>query len=222
MDNFSKYVFKMVNVNRFLGKKLDCPYSIGEHSYRVACLSMAIVDAYNKENKEKINLEEVLRKALIHDMEETITGDVPSPVKKLGNMREELRKVSYIIMEKILSSSPLPDLYLKMWKEDKDGKTGEVISYADKLEGLLVCYYELKRGNRYLEKPFISHVEWFASEDNLNNAKKYSEVIKELEPVYLYLKENKEYKAVKEFVQSEKYKNMENYFENRSLSQEVA
>ena len=172
--NFIKYAFKMANVQRFAGSNLDAEYSIGEHSYRVALISMAICDEYNKKNKKKINMEEVLKKSLIHDMEETITGDLPSPVKRLGNLREELRNAgSFLMKNEILKDSPSPDEYLKLWEEDKDNESGEVIKIADKLEGMLASYYEIKRGNHYLKESFLSHLDWFISKEGEKLLKKF-------------------------------------------------
>lgn len=178
----------MANVQRFAGKKLDCPYSIGEHSYRVACLSMLIIDQYNKENPEdKIDMEIALRKSLLHDLEETITGDIPSPVKQYGNLREELRLASESMMENtILKNAPEKKLYKKLWVEDKENEAGDVIKVADKLEGLLVCFYETKRGNKYLEKAFVSHLEWF-EEEGRTLLKKFSYAKKEYDKVKEYL-----------------------------------
>lgn len=175
--NYIKYVFKMSNVLRFAGNNLDADYTIGEHSYRVACLAMAICDEYNKtakRKKDKINVEETLRKALLHDMEETETGDLPSPIKKIGNLKEELRKAGKLLMKNILKGSPLEDYYLKMWEEDKDNESGEVIKVADKLEGLLASYYEFKRGNHFLKSSLLSHLDWFKSEEGKILMKKYT------------------------------------------------
>lgn len=202
--NFIKYVFKMSNVQRFAGNNLDAAYSIGEHSYRVSCLAMAICDDYNKKNKRKINTEEVLKKALLHDMEETETGDLPSPIKKLGNLKEELRKAGEVLMKNILKGAPEEKIYLKLWVEDKDGKSGEVIKVADKLEGLLASYYEFKRGNHFIKPALISHMEWFRSDEGLKLMKKfeYANMVYQdmLENLLNHEKSEEEfYKEVKKF-----------------------
>ena len=193
MEMKTKYFFRLLNVARFAGKKLDNPYSVGEHSYRVAVISMMMADQYNKEqeakgSKDRIDTLECLRKALLHDVEESITGDVPSPVKKYGNLREELRSASEEIMkETILPDTPYPEMYLKMWVEDKDNETGEVIKVADKLEGLLVSYYEVKRGNRYLDKSFASHLKWFVEKENVALLEKYTFAYEEVAAVFQYI-----------------------------------
>lgn len=176
MSDYTKYGFQLVDVPRFSGKTLNCKYSVGEHSFRVTYLALAIVDQYNIENPNNtINVETVLRKSIIHDVEESITGDIPSPVKKINNLREELRAAGTILMkDKILHDCPNPKYYLKMWEQDKKGKTGEVIIVADKLEGMLASYYEVKNGNRSLTEAFVAHLDWFCTTKGKNLLTKYS------------------------------------------------
>ena len=193
--SFIKSIFRMANVERFAGLSLASEYTIGEHSYRVATLAMAICDQYNKDNpKKKINTEEVMRKALLHDMEEIVSGDIPSPFKAYGNLREELRKASEKTMkEEILPGSPDPEHYLKLWKEDKDGETGEVITVADKLEGLLVSFYEYKRGNKFIEPSLENHISWFVSSGK-DLIKKYSYAETQFKEVSKYFKTKSDHK----------------------------
>ena len=141
--------FMLSNVKRFSGKCLNNEYSVGEHCFRVALLAMMILDDYNQRNtKNKISMEETLKKALLHDIEESIVGDIPSPVKKYGNLKEELRNASEeILKNEIISDSYFFDQYLKLWKEDKSGPSGEIIILADSLEVLIVSCREINRGN---------------------------------------------------------------------------
>ena len=186
--NYTKAIFKMANVYRFSGLSLNAEYTIGEHSYRVACLAMSICDEYNSKNEIKVDTLEVLRKALLHDLEETITGDMPSPVKKYGNLREELRDASeHIMRDLILHDSPEPDYYLDLWINDKEGMSGEVITVADKLEGLLVSFYEYKRGNKYIQDSLENHLDWFIN-DGAELVKKYSYAQGQLKLVVDYFK----------------------------------
>lgn len=150
-----KAACNLTSIKRFANLKLDKEYSAGEHSFRVGILSMMIADDYNKRNpKNKVNVEEVLRKALIHDLEESVIGDIPTPAKKRHKAFNDAYKVlAEDIMENdILVDSPLPELYLSLWINDKTGLSGEVIKIADGLEALKTSFYELKRGNTCLYK----------------------------------------------------------------------
>ena len=177
MNSFFTHVFKLKDVQRFAGKSLNSNYSVGEHSFRVAALSMAIADSYNLENpKDKVCVEKVLRKAILHDLEESITNDIPSPVK---DAIKELRDLLRVAGEKLLREltfidAPKPKDYLNLWIRDKKGLSGEVITVADKLEGMLSSYFEVKNGNASLTKAFVSHLEWFGTQRGMRLLNKYS------------------------------------------------
>lgn len=64
-----KLAMNLHNIRRFQTHRLQVPKSVAEHSFRVA----AIYDFLGGTE---------LMAALCHDIEEAITGDVPSPVKK--------------------------------------------------------------------------------------------------------------------------------------------
>jgi 5'-deoxynucleotidase YfbR-like HD superfamily hydrolase len=197
MSNYAKHVFNLSQVYRFVGKNLNHQTAVDQHSYRVSCLALAIADQYNNEQDmedDKISVEMVLRKALLHDLEETITGDIPSPVKKIGNLRAELRNAGELLLkERVFNDTPDPEGYLKVWKQDKRGPSGEVIEVADKLEGLLSSYFEVKNGNWQLEGPFIHHLAWFESRKGKKLLRKFSYAKKEFVEVAEFIVNRKKY-----------------------------
>ena len=154
-----KAATRLGNSFRFANLKLDKPYTGAEHSFRVAILAMLIVDDYNNLNpKTPINVEEVLRKALIHDLEESKLGDIPTPVKnRSAQFKEAYMALGKEIMkDEIVAGSPNEELYLKLWVEDKKGLTGEVIKVADALEALSTAHYEIRRGNLSIKRAFLN------------------------------------------------------------------
>jgi hypothetical protein len=58
------------------------PQTVGDHSFRVAAICLFIVRELHSINVE-VNREEVMVKAITHDIEEAKTGDMPTPYKKL-------------------------------------------------------------------------------------------------------------------------------------------
>lgn len=183
IKKFYKAVCKLSNVKRFTALKLDREYSGAEHSYRVAMMGMVIVDEYNLNpaHENKIDKAEVLSKCLIHDLEESEIGDIPTPVKKYPGLRDLLREASVKIMQDQILDENLvnKDYYLKLWIEDKDGETGEIVELADKLEALMTAAYELKRGNKDLQKAFNNIRPWFDTDKARFLVNKYP-VTKEL------------------------------------------
>lgn len=197
--NFYKYVCKLGSVKRFAVDNLKYPYSVAEHSYRVAMLSMLIVDDYNLKNHNKINSEEVLRKALIHDLEEVKMGDIPSPAKNVNKkVKKYLREIGYSLMEEeVLEGLPesIKLRYLSLWNEDKDGTSGEIIELADKLEGLYQSIKEVNASNDELEESLLSHISYFESEKGIELMDRYS-ISKEIyEDMITSIKNNSEKKV---------------------------
>lgn len=197
-----KAIYKLNNVTRFAGRRLVNDYKVGEHIFRVSMIAMIAVDIYNLENPDdQISWEMVQRKALIHDLEEAYMNDIPGPIKKFGKLRDTLRDVSEEIMrDYILAELPkeLQELYLKAWKEDKDGPTGVVIKLVDKLEGLLVCYHEvIKKGNEDMKETFVRELNWFQDSENKKLLNKFSylkdQYQKIVEQCSLYKQEEKQF-----------------------------
>jgi 5'-deoxynucleotidase YfbR-like HD superfamily hydrolase len=131
--------------------------SAATHSYAVAVLALMIAD---RQEDPSIDVEEVLRKALWHDFEETIVSDIPHPIKhryqggRLGKLLEE-------IVETVLDNDAFHELpeamahrYAHDAKEAKRGLAGEVVAAADALDLVLTATREIKLGNRYFEHIF--------------------------------------------------------------------
>lgn len=175
-NSLYKYACRLTSIKRFAALKLDREYSAATHSFRVAILAMMIADDYNNHNPTTpINVEEVLRKALLHDLEEAFIGDIPTPAKKmLAEFNEAYDKLAEKVMkEEILASCPEPEMYFGIWKDQKTGDTGEIIKLADTLEALCTTFYELKRGNVVISKAHSKFIEWFDSETGKKLLAKY-------------------------------------------------
>lgn len=174
--NLYKAAVRLGNTLRFTNLKLDRPYNGAEHSFRVATLSAIILADYNKRNPEKqINGEEVLLKAIFHDLEEGWISDIATPVKN----RSQDFKTAYltlakeIVKEEVFKGSPHPELYQKLWEEDKKGETGEIIKLADGLEALSTAHYEILRGNLSLKKAFYNIKGAFGTPEMMGLMEKY-------------------------------------------------
>jgi 5'-deoxynucleotidase YfbR-like HD superfamily hydrolase len=144
---------KLSNINRFASYKLDRGYSVADHCFRTSILAMQIADHYNKHNKNQVNVEEVLRKALLHDIEEASTGDIPQPIKvRCEEFKAAYKKLAKIIVkEDIMSGNEFAEFYTSLWENDKQGQSGEIILIADVLEGFQTVTMELRRGNNSLK-----------------------------------------------------------------------
>ena len=105
------------------------PESVADHTFRTALLVMLIGDS------RKLDTEKMMKMALIHDLGESIEGDItPTNDEKLKD-KEIVENAAIIRIFNNLSTNIRED-YLKLWNELRSGKSLEarLVSEADKLE----------------------------------------------------------------------------------------
>ena len=107
--------------------------------------------------KHGIDPGEVLQKAMIHDIDEVVTGDIPTPTKYdnvgiLGEIRKLERKAAGDICNRVFDGNTF-----KLWDDAKDYKTdsGNIIAIADLAAVVYKIQQEVNRGN----KSFILFIE---------------------------------------------------------------
>ena len=135
-------------------------YSVAEHSYFCAFYGMILYDIVRNTEKIKINVEEVLRRTILHDQEESITGDILYPMhNEFPDFAKALDEVRNAVVDK-QSFAGLPTqlqgMYRKIWKEAKDNTPeGIMVSVIDKFEILMFAVQEISMGNQTFKPIFI-------------------------------------------------------------------
>lgn len=130
------------------------PESVADHSYRCAVLAMLFGDL------KGLDTERMIRMALLHDLHESITGDLTP--------RQKSDQTQYAIMEReaiesILSSLPeaLKRRYIELFQEYRNQFSPEarLLNELDKLEmGLQVLEYQRDGHGFSALSPFIDTV----------------------------------------------------------------
>ncbi|MEE8167456.1 MAG: HD domain-containing protein [Candidatus Hydrothermarchaeales archaeon] len=107
--------------------------SVAEHALGVAFLSMLLAD------EEKLDVEKVIRMALLHDLQEARVGDISI----FSPRYPEKREIEERAIDEALKHFPG---YRKLWGEYVKGKSPEAksVKQADKLE-LLIQALEYER-----------------------------------------------------------------------------
>ena len=141
---------------------------VAQHSYFTTMIAMILTDEYNtwveEHNSEYhpsdmenyyvlLNGEAVLRKALVHDIEESFTSDIPYNVKHLTTrinnvLTTDLRDyVDSQYVETVTTS-----MYNQMNKSCKLGLAGQVVAVSDMIELAWYCCDEMALGNFHLKE----------------------------------------------------------------------
>ncbi|MBX3279498.1 MAG: HD family hydrolase [Acidobacteria bacterium] len=120
--------------------------SVASHSFGTAVIAMLLADSARARGAD-VNVERVLRMALLHDLTEARTGDLPSTVKRYfapGALHHANEKAAADILEPLgLEGEAL----FEVWREYEDRETLEsrIVKAADKLD-LLLQAREYERG----------------------------------------------------------------------------
>ncbi len=136
---------------------------VAQHSFYVTMLAMAFADEYNTWAEEHnlefhpldndnqldlVNTELVLRKALLHDTEESITSDIPWNVKHMNpEVHESITAAINNRIDLAYQGTNTMEIYHKLGKECKDGFEGQFVDVADMVELALFCKEEIMMGN---------------------------------------------------------------------------
>lgn len=107
---------------------ISSPESVADHTFSMSIIAMVLADLQN------LDTQKVLKMSLIHDIAESITGDlIPEEISK-----DKKNKLENKTIDKILSNLPenLAKNYLTIWNEYNDNITNEakLVHEVDKLE----------------------------------------------------------------------------------------
>lgn len=153
LDFIDNSVDSLCNTNRWETYSTIESNSVAQHSFVVSHIAFQI--ALHEENVDE---NEVVKRAMFHDIEESYTGDLPR-FSKRGNEKFEdiLEEVEENAMDEILSESHMDDeksdRVKKLWKDSKDNTPeGRVIKQSDILSAVYDIYREINRGNKKIKE----------------------------------------------------------------------
>ena len=142
-----KFVQDMAKVSRWSQSHCHKDESTLEHTAAVALIALKIASAF-----PKANLEKILVRALVHDMEETTTGDIMTPVKYANPEMTRVIKEFEDEAAKEVSNVFGSWAYIA-WRDAKDDTLeGDIIKIADKAAVVYKYRHELALGNKGFEQ----------------------------------------------------------------------
>ena len=124
--------------------------NVQEHSHQVAVLAHALAlirrDILKLEGPDP---DRCAVAALFHDASETLTGDMPTPIKYYNpDIKQAYKQVERIAGERLLTMLPpeLRDVY-EPYVMESDKEVDAIVKAADKLSAHIKCLEEQKAGN---------------------------------------------------------------------------
>jgi 5'-deoxynucleotidase len=150
----------LMTVGRFSVYKCHFREDVAQHSYFTAMYAMVLADLERREGTT-VDVERLLRMALLHDAEESRTGDIHHPFKhQEDKFAELLNNRALEWFEGLMSGLPeeLAQEYISLKKESHDlAKTeSNILKAADKIEALLWAYEEYLLGNEHVRRAQIA------------------------------------------------------------------
>ncbi|MBQ7444741.1 MAG: 5'-deoxynucleotidase [Clostridia bacterium] len=151
MADFFAFINRMKYINRWGLMRNTVPDDLQEHCFQTAVIAHALALIDGKFFGGKLNPEKAAVYALYHDAPETITGDMPTPVKYFNaGMRESYREIEDAAKERLLGMLPeeLRDDYRAIIGfEEEDADYARIVKAADKITAYIKCVEEENSGN---------------------------------------------------------------------------
>lgn len=152
MENgFYAMISRMKYINRWALMRNEHNENLAEHSFEVSVIAHALTVIGNKKFGKKLDCERAAFLGLYHDAPETLTGDMPTPVKYYSDeVREAYKTVEEYACDSLLEMLPeeLRADYEAAFKiNDSDRELWRYVKAADKLSALIKCMQEKNAGN---------------------------------------------------------------------------
>lgn len=157
--DFLLSIRSLMTVGRFSVYKCHFREDVAQHSYLTAVYAMILADLERRRGND-VDVERLLRMALLHDAEEARTGDVHHPFKHQDKaFAESLDSRALEWFERLMGGLPndLADYYIQLRRTSRDLTIGEsnILKAADKIEALLWAYEEYMLGNQEVRRARI-------------------------------------------------------------------
>ena len=160
--SFFAFLSRMRQITRWSLMRNTVPENVQEHSHEVAVLEHARAVIRNRFYGGTLDPARLALLALYHDASETLTGDLPTPIKYFSpQISDAYHDLEQVARDRILSM--LPEALAADYRPilDGSGEAGDteealVLKAADRLSALIKCIEEEKNGNREFQKARVA------------------------------------------------------------------
>ena len=162
------FLGNLTHINRFAGHMLIKDESVADHIIHMNYLAIAIVPEinkriieYNKENNNSIikllNLENIIYRIAVHDLDESITFDFPRPIKYHNTeITKAIYNTTQLILKDHLDSELINDINSA---KDLEFREGYLVALYDTLQAGLKMQLEIELGNKRFKNELKNVIE---------------------------------------------------------------
>jgi len=143
-------VSRMTHVTRYSSFAVNRKENVAEHSWWVALISMLIGEELTGHGHQ-VNMTRLLSRALVHDLDECVSGDIIRSFKYSSDeVHEAISEASVVNMRRITSQMKEvgPAVYHDWAHSKDDDLEGRIIAFADMAVVAFYCRAEDRSGNR--------------------------------------------------------------------------
>ena len=149
---------RLAQIKRYHATPLHQNETVAEHSFYVAIIARALCSIVPD---KKINILQVVEKALIHDMEEMFTGDIIQPYKYYDQkLKKLINRINDTMVKKAFEGLPpkLAAHFTDLWSTYHQDKKIEdkIVKIADKLSLVAYCLEQIQLGNKFMKPIFVN------------------------------------------------------------------
>lgn len=154
--HFFAFISRMKFINRWGLMRNTHPENIQEHSLQVGVIAHALAVINNNVFGGNLNADRIAVLGMFHDCNETITGDMPTPIKYFNpEICKAYKDVEVISKMKLINMLPdeLKDVYSGIFfHETENDMHWQIVKAADRIAAYIKCLEEEKAGNRDFKK----------------------------------------------------------------------
>jgi len=155
--SFFAFIHRRGYINRW-GLMRNTGYeNLKEHSYDVAVIAQGLALIGNAKFNKDYDVNKITSSAIFHDVNEALTGDLPTPVKYANKEIEEAyKKIEADAVKSIIEMQDdlIKDSYIDYFYPNEEDL--KIIKAADKISALIKCKEEKDRGNKDFDKAYVS------------------------------------------------------------------
>ena len=151
MSGFFATINRLKYIQRWGLKRNSFNENVKEHSFDVCVIAHLLCVIKNEFFGASMDPGEVVLASLYHDAHESITGDLPTPIKKFNSeINGTYKDIEAIASNALIDTLPeqLKDDFFNYVTESCDVQVMELVKAADTISAYIKCVEEIQAGNQ--------------------------------------------------------------------------